>query len=150
MQNSTEREVNDFTNNGDFCILCPKCLQFPGLTRGEKKERPGFPLRLVSGSSPVSIPFYMQPALVADGYKHTCSLHAVAPPRSNKVPPMQPPDQILNCSTHSGWFIAGRDSTQPETEGESFILWLNLQLNNSSLKFLQDKTIYICAIPGKL
>lgn len=32
----TEKQANNFTNNAAFCILCPKCLQFPGLIKGEK------------------------------------------------------------------------------------------------------------------
>lgn len=116
----TEKQVNNFANIAEFCILCPKCLQFPGLTRGKKGNQkiPGF-LRLASGSCSIWIPFPVQPVLSADGYTHTCSFHALAPLRSNKIPPLQPPDQILNCSACSGWFTAGKDSTsQPETKGE--------------------------------
>lgn len=130
-------------------------LPFPGLTRRkkEKQKTPGF-LRLASGSNSIWIPFPVQPELSADGCTHTCSCHALAPLRSNKIPPLQPPDQILNCSAHSGWFTADKDRTQPETKrGKSFTLWLNLQLNNStfSLKFLQVKMIHLhTCYSGKL
>jgi len=41
VQNLIERGVNNFTNNRDFVILCPKRLQLPGLARGKKQKKKG-------------------------------------------------------------------------------------------------------------